>query len=84
MRLGRRSNLIGNVNGQFVIAMPRRMAQALGWPNVSIGYADILKLAQDPNGWGSKGHPEWGPFKLGKTNPNFSTSALSATIAAMS
>src|SRR5207302_4648008 len=24
---------------------------------------------------------EWGPFKLGKTNPNFSTSALSATIA---
>ena len=25
--------------------------------------------------------PEWGPFKLGKTNPNFSTSGLSATIA---
>jgi Ca-activated chloride channel family protein len=65
----------------LVIAMPRRMAQALGWPNTSIGYADILKLAQDPAGWGSKGHPEWGPFKLGKTNPNFSTSALSATIA---
>ncbi len=65
----------------LVIAMPRRMAQALGWPNASIGYADILKLAQDPAGWGSKGHPEWGPFKLGKTNPNFSTSALSATIA---
>ena len=65
----------------LVIAMPRPMAEALGWPTTPIGYADILKLAQDPAGWGSKGHPEWGPFRLGKTNPNFSTSALSATIA---
>ena len=65
----------------LVIAMPRPMAQALGWPDTPIGYADILSLAQNPNGWGAKGHPEWGPFKLGKTNPNFSTSALSATIA---
>jgi Ca-activated chloride channel family protein len=65
----------------LVIAMPRPMAQALGWPSTPIGYADLLALAQDPNGWASKGHPEWGPFKLGKTNPNFSTSALSATIA---
>jgi Ca-activated chloride channel homolog len=65
----------------LVIAMPRPMAEALGWPTTPIGYADILKLAQDPAGWGGKGHPEWGPFRLGKTNPNFSTSALSATIA---
>jgi len=65
----------------LVIAMPRPMAETLGWPNTPIGYADILKLAQDPTGWGGKGHPEWGPFRLGKTNPNFSTSALSATIA---
>jgi Ca-activated chloride channel family protein len=65
----------------LVIAMPRPMATALGWPAKPIGYADILKLAQDPAGWGAFGHPEWGPFKLGKTNPNFSTSALSATIA---
>ena len=65
----------------LVIAMPRPMAEALGWPNTPIGYADILELARDPAGWGGKGHPEWGPFRLGKTNPNFSTSALSATIA---
>jgi Ca-activated chloride channel family protein len=65
----------------LVIAMPKPMAEALGWPDTPIGYADILALAQDPAGWGAKGHPEWGTFKLGKTNPNFSTSALSATIA---
>ncbi len=31
---------------------------------------------------GGRGHPEWGSFKLGKTNPNLSTSGLNATIAA--
>jgi Ca-activated chloride channel family protein len=65
----------------LVIAMPRPMATALGWPTTALGYSDLLALAQDPGGWASKGHPEWGPFRLGKTNPNFSTSALSATIA---
>ena len=65
----------------LVIAMPRPMAQALGWPNAAIGYSDLLALARDPQGWAAKGHPEWGAFRLGKTNPNFSTSALSATIA---
>jgi Ca-activated chloride channel family protein len=66
----------------LVIAMPRPMAQALGWPNTPIGWSDILALARDPAGWGSRGHPEWGAFRLGKTNPNFSTSGLNATIGA--
>ena len=65
----------------LVLAMPRPMAEALGWPGTPIGYGDLIALAQDPAGWASKGHPEWGAFKFGKTNPNFSTSALSATIA---
>ncbi|MDQ3570932.1 MAG: substrate-binding and VWA domain-containing protein [Actinomycetota bacterium] len=64
----------------LVIAMPKPMADALGYPATPVGYADLIKLAQDPAGWASKGHPEWGAFKLGKTNPNFSTSALSATV----
>jgi Ca-activated chloride channel family protein len=65
----------------LVIAMPQPMAEALGWPDTPIGWADILELARSPQGWAAKGHPEWGPFRLGKTNPNFSTSGLSALIA---
>ena len=42
---------------------------------------DILRLATSEEGWAAYGHPEWGPFRLGKTNPNFSTSGLSALIA---
>jgi Ca-activated chloride channel family protein len=65
----------------LVIAMPRPMAVALGWPEEPLGFADILQLSQDPAGWAAHGHPEWGQFRLGKTNPNFSTSGLSALVA---
>jgi Ca-activated chloride channel family protein len=65
----------------LVIAMPKPMAQALGWPTTPIGFGDVLALSQDPNGWAGKGHPEWGPFRFGKTNPNFSTSGLAQTVA---
>ncbi|HEV7720064.1 MAG TPA: extracellular solute-binding protein [Iamia sp.] len=65
----------------LVIAMPQPMADALGYPEEPVGWADLIRLAQDPQGWAAFGHPEWGPFRLGKTNPNFSTSGLSALIA---
>lgn len=65
----------------LVIAMPEPMADALGYPETPVGWADIARLATDPAGWAAYGHPEWGPFRLGKTNPNFSTSGLSALIA---
>ena len=63
----------------LVIAMPKPMATALGWPTKPLGWGDVLKLAQDPKGWASVGQP-YGQFTLGKTNPNFSTSGLNATI----
>lgn len=69
-------------NTPLVIAMPRPMAESLGWPDAPLGWSDVLDLGTDLNGWGSAGHPEWGAFKLGKTNPNFSTSGLHATVGA--
>ena len=65
----------------LVIAMPQPMAEALGYPETPIGFTDIAALANDPEGWAKYGHPEWGQFKLGKTNPNFSTSGLNFTVA---
>lgn len=69
------------VQTPLVIAMPKPMAEALGWPDEQIGWSDLAALAESPKGWGEEGHPEWGRFKLGKTNPNYSTSGLNATIA---
>ena len=65
----------------LVIAMPEPMAEALGWPDEPIGWRQILELSRSEAGWADLGHPEWGEFRLGKTNPNFSTSRLSALIA---
>lgn len=69
------------IQSPLVIAMPKSMAEALGWPDKEIGWADIFDLAQDPHGWARYGHPEWDPFKLGKTSPLSSTSGLHALIA---
>ncbi len=65
----------------LIVAMPKPMAEALGYPGRPIGFKDIATLAKDPKGWARYGHPEWGPFRLGKTNPNFSTSGLNFTLA---
>ena len=65
----------------LVIAMPKPMAEALGYPQKALGFSDIIALANNPDGWAAFGHPEWGPFRLGKTNPNFSTSGLNFTMA---
>jgi Ca-activated chloride channel family protein len=47
----------------LVIAMPQPMAEALGYPEKPLGFADIIALANDPEGWAAFGHPEWGPFR---------------------
>ena len=66
----------------LVLAMPKPMAAALGYPKKKLGWSDLTKLADNPAGWGAVGHPEWGKFTLGKTNPNISTSGLAATVGA--
>ena len=69
------------VRTPLVIAMWEPMARALGYPKRKLGFADILKLARAKTGWGAFGHPEFGQFKLVHTNPDFSTSGLSAVVA---
>jgi Ca-activated chloride channel homolog len=70
------------VRSPLVLAMWEPLARALGWPQTKIGWADVLRLAQDKDGWGAYGHPEYGPFKLVHTNPSVSTAGLEAVSAA--
>ena len=69
------------VRTPLVIAMWEPMARALGWPDKPVGFDDILRLARDERGWAAFGRPEFGPFKLVHTNPDFSTAGLSAVVA---
>lgn len=69
------------VRTPLVIAMWEPMARALGWPDKRIGFSDVLDLATNGAGWAKYGKPEYGPFKLVHTNPDYSTSGLSAVVA---
>lgn len=66
-----------------VIAMPRPMAEALGWPNAELTWQDVInKFAGAPEGWQKYGKP-WGPFKFGMTDPLKSTAGLLALMAVL-
>jgi|SRR5215218_162030 len=69
------------VSTPLVVAMWEPMARALGWPAQRVGFEQLLRLATSRRGWAAYGHREFGPFKLGHTNPDFSTAGLSAVAA---
>lgn len=59
-----------------VVAMPKSMATALGWPKSSIDWSDLAKDASNANFWSDKGHKDWGHFQFDMTNPTNSTAGL--------
>jgi Ca-activated chloride channel homolog len=67
----------------MVMAMPKPMAEALGWPRTTLGWRELLGAVAEQKTWRDFGHPEWGAFKLGKTDANLSTPGLGALIAAV-
>ena len=61
-----------------VLAMPKVMAQALGWPDGKVDWVEVLdKAAANSKGWAAYGK-SWGKFKLGMTDPGLSTPGLLA------
>jgi Ca-activated chloride channel family protein len=69
------------VRTPLVIAMWEPFARALGWPRKPIGFEQVLELARERRGFAAYGRPQFGDFKLVHTNPDFSTSGLSAVVA---
>jgi Ca-activated chloride channel family protein len=67
------------VRTPLVIAMWEELADAYGYPERKLGYKELRELAT--GGWAAAGKPQFGPFKYVHTNPDFSTSGLSAVAA---
>ncbi len=63
-----------------VIAMPRLMAQRLGWPEHHLTWADLAADADGTAFWPGRGEPRWGEFRLAMANPENSAAALRAVI----
>jgi hypothetical protein len=59
------------------------MAECLGWPDVEIGYADIIALRENADGWSSYdcAKPEWGNIPLlAYTDPTNSSTGRSVLL----
>ncbi|MGC1723672.1 MAG: carbonic anhydrase family protein, partial [Isosphaeraceae bacterium] len=69
------------VSSPVVVAMWREMAEAIGWPGMSLQWRDIFEYARDASQWRRVSKPEWGSFKFGHTDPNLSNSGLDALFA---
>ena len=54
-----------------VIAMWKPLAEILGWGKQPIGWADLVALAKNPQGWAVYHYPQWGNFKLGHPHPDY-------------
>jgi len=63
-----------------VLAMPRPMAVALGWPNRQLSWADVRANEDSTSFWASRGHPEWGAFDIGFANPRTSSAGVAAVL----
>lgn len=77
----REDNLPPLVLSPVVIAMWQPMAEALGWPEKPLGWADIAAMTQEGKTWADFGHPEWGPFQFGHTHPDYSNSGIASILA---
>ena len=67
------------VRTPLVIAMWKQLADAYGYPKRPLGYKELGELAT--GGWAAVGKPQFGSFKYVHTNPDFSTSGISAVAA---
>jgi Ca-activated chloride channel homolog len=62
----------------LVLAMPKPVAEGLGWPRKQLTWIEALGLAL--RGWGSVGKPQLGAFRMGGTDAFVSTAGLSSLI----
>jgi Ca-activated chloride channel homolog len=60
----------------IVVALWKPMAEAIGFPKKNIGWAEMLSIAKEPQGWATYHYPNWGRFKLGHPHPEYSNSGL--------
>jgi Ca-activated chloride channel family protein len=63
-----------------VLALRAPMAQALGWPQRSLGWTDVIGAFSQPGVWAKVGHPEWGSLRVGITDPSRSTAGLASVL----
>lgn len=67
-----------------VLAMPHLMAGTMVASPDQPSLSDVRAMADDTQGWGMKGHAEWGQFRLAIPDPSSTTEGVSILLAAVS
>ncbi|MCK9903366.1 hypothetical protein CC117_15310 [Parafrankia colletiae] len=67
-----------------VLAMPRPMAEALGWPRHQVSWVELQEFLGAEDFWGARGQEAWGDFSVGLPDPRTSTAGLTALTNAVS
>jgi len=67
----------------MALALPRPMAEAMGWPKRQILMPELLGAMAAGKTWADFGHPEWGAIRFGMTDPTRSASALNVLLSIM-
>ena len=62
----------------LVLAMPRPVAEGLGWPNRQPTWTQAYGLAL--KGWAAAGKPQLGEFRMGTSDPFVSTAGLATLV----
>lgn len=66
-----------------VLAVQRAMAEALGWPERDLGWADLLAEFGQGETWDRYGHPEWGRLRLALPDPARSTPGMATVLSVL-
>jgi hypothetical protein len=72
------SDRVNLMDQPYVLATRKPMAEALGWPDKEIGWADVAEVAS--KGWAATGNPQWGPLRLLDAHPEFSDAGYQAVV----
>ena len=64
-----------------VMAMPRPMAEAVGWPQEGLSWDRMAEMADSDQPWAAFGESEWRAFQLWLTDPRYTTLGLQALLA---
>jgi Ca-activated chloride channel family protein len=64
-----------------VIAMPKAMADAAGMTDGPLTWQQIIDRLGKTSGWSAYKHADWGPFRIGLSDPQSSTAGLLALMA---
>jgi Ca-activated chloride channel family protein len=67
-----------------VIAMPRKLAKTLKWPDEQLSWKDVLANEGSSAFWRARGAPQAGPFRVVLAHPLASSSSASAMMSMLS